>query len=162
MRRNIFLVVVLIFIMLFSLTACGSKNESSAETAEASTAAQQDVIEKLAEEAAEVPAPNAEVAASGDSAAAGNETQISSAEKLLGEWADINNESRFVKISNIGDQYEYENADGKYQGIYKDGVLTIKVSDVQGDTAMVFIDAKTGNMVTNYQGDIYEYTRKAQ
>lgn len=165
MSRKSSLAVALVFIMIFSLTACGgSKDKGADESTAVSSTVQQEVIEELAEEAAEVPMPEAETAASTDAAAdtatEANGTEASSAEKLLGDWTDINDVNRFVKITSNGDQYEYEDVDGKYPGTIVDGVLIIKISDSENDTASVFIDAKTGNMVTNYQGDIYEFNRK--
>ena len=161
MGQKNFLAIVIIFIMIFSLTACGGDNANeSAEAAAVSSAAQQEVIEELAEKAAEVPMPDTQAAASADAAADVNEAESSSIEKLLGDWTDVNDVSRFVKITDNGGQYEYEDVDGKYPGTYKDGILTIKITDAENDTATVFIDVKTGNMVTNYQGDIYEFSRK--
>ena len=161
MRRKSFWAVVLVFIMIFSLVACGSsKDKDTDETAAISSSVQQEVIEELAEEAAEVPMPDVEAAASTEATADTNDAEASSTEKLLGDWTDINDVNRFVKITNNGDQYEYEDVDGKYPGTIKDGIMTIKISEAENDTADVFIDAKTGNMVTNYQGDIYEFSRK--
>ena len=160
MGQNKFLAIVIVFIMIFSLAACGGDNAEESAAAAVSSAVQQDVIEELAEKAAEVPVPDTQAAASADAAADANEAESSSIEKLLGDWTDVNDVSRFVKISENGGQYEYEDLDGKYPGTYKDGILTIKISDAENDTATVFIDVKTGNMVTNYQGDIYEFSRK--
>ena len=161
MIQNRIWAVFLASILIFSLTACGgSKGENTNKTTAISEEAQKQVVEKLAEEAAQVPVPDTAAAAAADKAAAENEAETSSIEKLLGEWTDINDAARLVKITENDGQFVYENADGKYQGSFKDGVLTIKVSDNENDTAMVFIDVKTGNMVTNYQGDIYEFSRK--
>ena len=156
-----FLAIVIVFLMIFSLAACGGDNaEESASAAAVSSEVQKEVIKELAEKAAEVPVPDTQAAASADAAADVNEAESSSIEKLLGDWTDVNDVSRIVKITENAGQYDYEDADGKYPGTYKDGILTITISDAENDTAMVFLDVKTGNMVTNYQGDIYEFSRK--
>lgn len=161
MKGTKFLMIILTLAMVFSFTACGEgKEEADEGIAVISEEEQQEVIDKLAEEASEVPVPDVEAAASADAAAQENEAETASDEKLLGEWADINDISRFVIITKSGEQYEYEDVDGKYPGTYKDGILTIQISDAEGDTAKVFIDSKTGNMVTDYLGDIYEFSRK--
>jgi len=102
-----------------------------------------------------------EAAAAQDSSTVQDSAEAA-ADKLTGEWADINDAARVVKISSNGSEYQYADPDGTYAGTVKDGVLTIQISDAENDTAEVFIDAKTGNLVTNYQGDIYEFTKKLQ
>lgn len=152
-------IAMVVMALIFSLAACGgsSGTDASSGSAAVSSADQQEVVDKLAEDAEAVPEPDTQTAAvSTDSSAQTSE------EKLLGEWADINDETRTVKITANGSEYEYTDPDGAYKGTVKDGVLTIKISDAENDTAMVFIDSKTGNLVTNYQGDIYEFTRKIQ
>jgi uncharacterized iron-regulated membrane protein len=161
MKWSRFLTIGIALIMIFSLAACGQSKEASSEgSVSISTADQQEVADQLAEEAAAVPEPDTqavpEASAASDSSLASNE------DKLVGEWVDINDATRTVKIASNGSEYQYTDADGTYSGTVKDGVLTIKISDAEGDTAMVFIDAKTGNMVTNYQGDIYEFTKNVQ
>jgi uncharacterized protein YdeI (BOF family) len=79
---------------------------------------------------------------------------------LLGEWNDISDLSRFVKLTKNGSEYTYQDNDGTYKGTYKDGILTITLSDAANDTAKVYIDSKTGNLITNYQGDIYTFSKK--
>lgn len=151
---------ILVLVMIFSLAACGGSNNASSDApATISTADQQEVINNLAQEAADVPKPDTQIiegTTSPDSTAPDTEN------KLLGEWADINDATRIVKVTKNGEEYQYADPDGTYNGTMKDGILTIKISDAENDTAMVFIDSKTGNLVTNYQGDIYEFTKKVQ
>ncbi len=153
--------VVLAFALIFSLAACGESKGNTTATSEGesvSTEALQEVVDKLAEEAQAVPQPDTKIA---EADSATGEASLDTVEdKLLGDWVDINAADRVVNITKNGDQYQYKDSDGAYAGTFKDGVLTIKISDAENDTAKVFIDSKTGNMVTDYQGDIYEFTRK--
>jgi hypothetical protein len=157
--------IAVVIVMIFSLAACGgSKEDGSQESASISSAEQQEVINQLAEEAAAVPEPDTQAAVEAAATQDSSTVQDSSAatDKLTGEWADINDAARVVKITSNGSEYQYADPDGTYAGTVKDGVLTIQISDAENDTAEVFIDAKTGNLVTNYQGDIYEFTKKLQ
>ena len=155
-------IAVLVLVMLFSFTACGGSSDTkgaSGDVAVVSSADEQKVVEELAEEAEAVPQPDTKAAANGVSEDSSAQT---AEDKLLGDWADINDETRMVKISVNSGEYTYTDSDGSYKGTFKDGILTIKISDAENDTAMVFIDSKTKNLVTNYQGDIYEFTRKVE
>lgn len=155
-------ITALILVMLSSLVACGgstsAESASSGGTAVSSTD-EQNVVDQLAKEAEAVPQPDTQPAANEVSTDSSTQT---AEEKLLGDWADINDETRLVKVTVNGSEYTYTDPDGSYKGTFKDGILTIKISDAENDTAMVFIDGKSGNLVTNYQGDIYEFTRKVE
>lgn len=160
MNLRKFLTIAVVLVMALSLAACGgSKETASEESVSISTADQQQVINQLAEEAAAVPEPETQAAVQATASQDGTAGEV---DKLVGEWADVNDATRVVKITSNGTEYQYTDPDGTYTGTAKDGVLTIKISDAENDTASVFIDAKTGNLVTNYQGDIYEFTKKLQ
>ena len=158
MNKKRSLVVVIVLAMVFTLAACGGSTDTvSGDTASISSAQQQEVIDQLAKEAAAVPEPDTKTAAV--AATSPESTSAGTVDKLIGEWADINDATRIVKITSNGTEYQYVDPDGTYSGTMADGILTIKISDAANDTATVFIDAKTGNLVTNYQGDIYEFTK---
>ena len=155
-------ITALALVIIFIFAACSGNTGAegaSGDVASVSAADEQKVVEKLAEAAEEVPQPDTQAAADGVSTDSSVQT---AEEKLLGDWADINDETRLVKITVNGSEYTYTDPDGSYRGTVMDGVLAIKISEAENDTAMVFIDSKTGNLVTNYQGDIYEFTRKAE
>jgi hypothetical protein len=157
-----FCITALILVMLSSLVACGGStnaDNASSDVAPVSSTDEQKVVDQLSEEAEAVPQPAIQEAAS--EVATDSSTQTEE-EKLLGDWTDINDETRLVKVSVNGSEYTYTDPDGSYKGTFKDGILTIKISEAENDTAKVFIDSKSGNLVTNYQGDIYEFTRKVE
>jgi len=139
-QKVLFTIVMLIFLMVLGLAACGN-TDSSSSTTTIST------IEQKADEE-KVPEPDTKT--------------FISADTLLGEWNDVNDAKRFVEITKDGDNYQYKDNEGTYPGTYKDNVLTIKVSNAKNDTAIVFVDAKTNNLVTKYQGNIFKFTRKQQ
>jgi hypothetical protein len=153
MRQKYLLAVFLVFTLIFSLSACGSsKDSSTAEVSSISAADQQAAVDKLAADAEKIPEPDTKAAAATNA----------NGDDLLGNWSDVADASRGLTISKTGDVFQYKDNDGTYTGTVKDGVLTIKISDAENDTAMVFIDPKTKNLVTNYQGDIYEYSKKIE
>ncbi len=77
---------------------------------------------------------------------------------LTGSWTDVSDESRFVNITQDGDEYVYEDNEGKLPAGYKDGALEIKISD--SDTAKVYIDKSTGHLVLVYQDNMSEFKKK--
>lgn len=156
MKHSRLVVLLLALSLFFVLTACGG--DSSPSVPKVSPADEQALAEKLAAEAQKVPEPAADT-----TDGAGAPTQVKEAaalDKLVGDWVDVSNPDRFVKITKDGDAYKYQDNDGTYPGTAGDGFITVKISDDPDDTAKVFIDQSTGNLVTNYQGDIYEFTRK--
>lgn len=167
--------VLLAVVLIFSLSACGGKG-TSADTSAVSSADKQARADKLAEEAEKIPEPDT---VQDQSAGTGESTSTSSSssttttttadvaapsaanpDKLLGDWVDVTNVDRFAKITKDGDKYTYQDNDSTYPGTVKDGVLIIQISSDPNDTAQVFIDSSTGNLVTNYQGDLYEFSKK--
>jgi hypothetical protein len=132
-------ICILAFILLVSLTACGgasSQQGSDQSATDKPAVAEQATVEQVAD------APDTKV--SGDA--------------LAGSWVDINSPDRFVKITKTGDVYEYEDNEGKLPATFANGVLKLKVSDT--DTADVYINAETGNLLSVYQDNISEYKKK--
>lgn len=140
--------------MLAGLCACGSKTDAvtdskTADEAQAAKQAEEQAViqaQTNQQATAEVVIPTAEADSSVDS--------------LLGNWIDVNSPDRFANITKTESAYQFEDNDGKYTGDFKDGVLKIKVSETDGDTADVYIDAKTGHMFSAYKGDITEFQKK--
>jgi hypothetical protein len=79
-------------------------------------------------------------------------------ENFLGEWKDINDGSRFAKITKTGTAYEYEDNEGKYPATFENGALKVKPSD--DIIVTVIIDQKTGHMISEYQGNESEFSKK--
>lgn len=128
---KILVVFILVFTLLAVSTACGNYNTGS-------SGEQQATAEQLI--------PTAETSASVDG--------------LIGSWTNISANDRFANITKTDTGYQYEDNDGKYPATFADGVLKVNVSDSDSDTADVYIDAKTGHMLTVYQGSISEYSLK--
>ncbi len=155
--------IILAVLLLVSVTACGSNQGSNSRESSLSLEEQKAVMDKLAAEATEVPHPETMPSAgetSAPAADAGVQVGVARAEQLLGTWLDATNEDRTAKISKDGDTFLFEDNEGKYQGTFKDGVLILKISEDENDTARVFIDSKIQHLVMDYQGDIYEFNRK--
>ena len=136
-NRRFLAVCLLIFVLVMSFAACGSKS-STDTSADASTtvAAQPGTVENVI--------PTADPAALVDG--------------LVASWQDINSADRFANITKVGDGYQYEDNDGKYMGTFASGKLVVKVSDTEN--ADVFVDAKTGHMFLIYQGQPTEFSKK--
>lgn len=149
-------------LLISGLSACGGGSGSSPATDTVSSADRQALADKLAAEAEKVPEPDKSPTepTTAETGSAGEAPEAAAVDKLLGEWNDVINDGRYVKITKEGDTYKYEDNDGAYSGKMQDGILVIQVSESPDDTARVFIDASTGNLVTDYQGDIYEFSRK--
>ena len=77
---------------------------------------------------------------------------------VLGEWTDISSPDRYAKITKTDSGYQYEDNDGKYDGSFKNGELTLQVSDT--DNAHVYYDAKSQNLITIYQGTPTRFKKK--
>lgn len=80
------------------------------------------------------------------------------ASDLTGSWTDVSDGSRFVNITQDGDEYVYEDNEGKLPAGYKDGALEVKLSDT--DTAKVYIDKSTGHLMLVYQDNMSEFKKK--
>ena len=147
MKSSKMLVVFfLVFTLLVGITACGSNETASSEEqeeVEQQTAVQEDTDLQAAVEQV---MPTADSSASVDS--------------LIGSWIDIDSNDRFANITKTDIGYQYEDNEGKYPATFEGGVLKVKVSNSEGDTADVYIDAETGHMLVFYQDSISEHRKK--
>lgn len=80
------------------------------------------------------------------------------ADDLVGSWVDVNDSTRFANIVKDGENYSYEDNDGKYAATFKDGVLKVEVA--AGDYADVYIDIVSGHLMLVYQDNIEEFNKK--
>lgn len=132
-----FIVLIFVFVLLFALTACGSSDQASQESVdEQPVAAEKATVEQVAD------APDTKV----------------SADELVGSWIDISSPDRFVNITKTDAGYEYEDNEGKLPATFENGVLKLKVTET--DTADVYINAESGNLLSVYQDNISEYKKK--
>lgn len=140
---KILIVCILVFGLLFSMAACGSKaTDAIDEQASADQAAIQAATDQQATVEQEI--PTADPAATVDA--------------LIASWVDINSPDKFANITKEGDAYQYEDNDAKYPATFADGVLKVKVSDTE--TADVYIDAKSGHMFSVYEQSPTEFKKK--
>lgn len=140
---KISVVLILVLAFLAGMTACGKNNAASADqkTDIQQTTEQADTPEEVTVEQT-IPTADSNAGVDG----------------LVGSWKDINSAENFVIITKTDTGYQYEDNDGKYPATFENGVLKVKASDI--DTADVYIDTKTGHMLTAYQGGLSEYERK--
>lgn len=144
--RKVLFIGTLIVAFLFVLSGCGSggnEGDSSDQSAaaEESVAAQAETVEQVVTE---------QIAEAVDTQA--------TVDELVGEWVDIVEADRFVKISKEGTEYQYEDNEGKLSATFDNGVLKVKVSD--SETADVYIDTDSGHLLLSYQDNISEYAKK--
>lgn len=132
---------LLAVVLLFAFTACGGDSAADEQTSD-----EQSVQAYVTPEAEVVQ----QVIAEPDSKAAVSD--------LVGNWEDISDPTRFVKITKNGEEYAYEDNEGPLPATFADGALTLKVSDT--DTCKVYIDAATGHLMSVYLDNISEYTKK--
>jgi foldase protein PrsA len=76
---------------------------------------------------------------------------------FLGKWIDINSPEHFISITKSDKEYQFEDNDGKYPAIFKDGRLIIQISN--DDTAEVYYDSASIHIFTVYQEGITEYKK---
>lgn len=138
---RIITVLALVLTLITGMTACGSSTASAGQTGDTQSAAQ-----TAAPEAAtvEMTLPEADPKAGADA--------------MLGNWKDISAAESFAIITRTDDGYQYEDNDGKYPAVFENGVLNVKATDT--DTAKVYIDPKTGHLLTEYQGGLSEFEKK--
>jgi ABC-type oligopeptide transport system substrate-binding subunit len=136
--KKILVVCILMFVLLFSIAACGSKDTSSTED---QTTVAEEVSAEPATATQTIPTPD----------------PSATVDALLGTWVDINTPEETVNITKVGEEYQYEDKDGKYTGTFKDGKLILTV---ETETAEVYIDSKTGHMFTVYQDNPTEFSKK--
>lgn len=77
---------------------------------------------------------------------------------LIGQWVDVSSAERFAKISKSENTFQYEDNEGKYPATFENGILKVKVSDT--DVVDVYLDAQSGHIFTDYQGNSSEYSKK--
>lgn len=137
-KLKVLIALVAIFSILLATSACGKKEESTGEqqvSEQTSAPVEATVVEA-------VPSPDAN----------------STVDALLGSWVDTSDPQRFVDITKTDAGYEYKDNEGSYPATFADGVLKVKATET--DTADVYIDAKTGYMVTVMQDDLTEFKKK--
>lgn len=150
-RSKILVILILVFTLMTGMTACGSNtagndttgnDTASGQQADASQTTEQTVTPE--EATIEQAIPEADPEANADA--------------LIGSWKDITAADSFVNITKTEAGYQYEDNDGKCPAAFENGVLKVKASDT--DTADIYIDPKTGHMITAYQGGMTEYEKK--
>lgn len=141
-------ILILVFMFFACMTACSGTANSSGQQNDA----QQSVENTSAPENASTP----EAATAEESIPAADSK--ASADQLIGSWKDISDENNFTNITKTDTGYQYEDNDGEYSATFENGVLKVKASD--SDTAEVYIDPKTGHLLTLYQGGLTEYEKK--
>jgi hypothetical protein len=139
------LVSVLVLILLASVSACGG---GTTATSDQQDSGQQAAVQAETDQQATVQA----VLPSADSTA--------TVDGLIGNWVDVNAADRFANITKTDSGFQYEDNEGKYPGTFKDGVMKIQITDAANDTADVYIDAKTGHMLSVYQSNLSEFKKK--
>lgn len=142
--KNLKVVIVLIstFALIIGLSACGDNTASSGQQSDTQVTTVQET-EKQTEVVEQVmPSPD----------------QKASADNLVGNWVGIDSPDFFVKITKTDAGYEYEDNEGKYTATFVDGVLKVQVGD--NDTADVYINPETGHLLTSYQENTSEYSKK--
>lgn len=76
---------------------------------------------------------------------------------VIGSWKDVNAADRFTKITKTDTGYEYEDNEGKYPATFESGILKVQVGGT--DTANAFFDAKSKNLIVDYQGSISRFSK---
>lgn len=126
-RRVILLIFGVVFVI--SSAACGSVSTSSDSSDLSGSSSQSASIQSL---------PTPDTTLKDDS--------------VLGNWTDISDDTRYAKITKSDAGYQYQDPEGTYAATFKDGVLKVQVSTEE--TADVYFDAKSGNLVVVYQGSM--------
>ena len=142
--KKVLIACILALIFTVSLSACGEETTNSSKEQTNTTVQAVDELQPDQEVTIEeaLPTVNATVAV----------------DNLIGSWIDITSPDRFVKITKLDSDYQYEDNEGKYPATFKDGVLKVKVSE--SDTADAYIDKDTGHLLSVYQDNISEYNKK--
>jgi predicted small secreted protein len=79
-------------------------------------------------------------------------------DKLLGEWVEKDDATRFARIAKDGDTYVYEDNEGKYPATFQAGAMDVMVDDT--NTAIVYLDVKTGELLCVYNKEGVRFIRK--
>lgn len=115
-------------VLTASLAACGGADNSSVSSDSAAVSPEQaTIVQSL---------PQPDTALKDDS--------------VLGDWTDIYDDSRYTKITKSDTGYQYQDPEATYTATFADGVLKVQVN--ADETADVYFDAASGNLVSVYQG----------
>lgn len=127
--------------LLFTFTACGG----DASTSQEGTASNGQEAVATAQEPATVESalPKVDTGAAADS--------------MLGEWKDTVDNTHFSKITKTDSGYQLEDNDGKYPATFKEGKLSVKVTE--SDTAEAYIDTNTGHLFILFQDGLTEFAK---
>jgi hypothetical protein len=142
----------LMTVLLFSLSACGSDTNTS--TTDSQTIEEQT---STSTDQAAMATNSDQQAATADQATADPKATV---DALIGSWVDINTPGAFANITKVDSGCQYEDQDNKYTATFAEGILKVAVSYAPDDVASAFIDAKTGNMILDYQGVRSEFKKK--
>jgi hypothetical protein len=168
MKGKKFLVVgMLLAVMSLALVGCGgssSANEGSLVQSIATSAGNSAAAEATAgttetSGAATEAATTVQTVEQMASAQVAEEADTSKkADDLVGNWVDVTDSTRFANIVKDGENYLYEDNDGKYSATFKDAVLKVEVA--ANDFADVYIDSASGHLVLVYGDNIAEFAKK--
>jgi len=80
-------------------------------------------------------------------------------EKLLGQWVNAKGSyNDWVKITKRGENYTYEDRDGKYPAVYKDGELKIDAGEFDLE-AVAYYQEETKLLILMYRGQEKKFKR---
>ena len=144
-KKNVkaFTIVFLIFILLFSMAACGTNStETNDQQADDQQADDQAATDQQITAVQAVPEADTNALV----------------DNLIGSWTNINSSDRYITITKTESGFLYEDNEGKYDATFENGILKVKVAD--SETADVYIEAETGHLLSVYQGDPSEFEKK--
>lgn len=83
-------------------------------------------------------------------------------DSILGNWVESGNPDNKVtiKASTEAGRYDFSDKDGTYTGDFKEGVLTLTISDTPDDIASVLYDKATDMLYSKYMDSITTYTKE--
>lgn len=81
----------------------------------------------------------------------------SEANKLVGEWVQVDNDSVWATITKTDDGYLWEEEGGSYPASFADGKLTFNTSIAE---AVAYYDSESNNMIVEFMGHEFRYERK--
>lgn len=143
------MVGIIIAVLLLSMTACGKSSDSNDEQ---TSVTQSEEIDQSIQDATNQQATLEQALPTVDP----NET----ADVLIGSWYEKSSPEHFVNITKVEEGYQVEDNDGKYAATFGQGILTVKVSDTETDTASIFYDAKSGRIILVYQDVPTQFEKK--
>ena len=141
-------ILILVFALPALITACG--NNDSGQQVDAQQQSEAEAVQSSIQAETDQVAAASEVIQTADTKA--------SVDSLIGSWIDINTPERFANITKTDTEYQFEDNEGKYPATFIDGVLKVKASD--SVTVDVHIDTETGHMLSVYDGNITEFSKK--